>query len=167
MKGAHFSPQQKRWIEANQKQFYTMARKYVDAQMAKAKPFVIREKADTFDKVLKRRNELIGKATKAEKDFYELLELMDIRFEKQYPIRLKRLLFFADAYIPDCVLVVEIDGGYHKKKDQQKADKWRTAMLEAGGYKVLRFENEQVKDRVFILSTLSDYGVQIEAHKYI
>ena len=41
-------------------------------------------------------------------------------------------------------VIVEIDGGYHFTAEQQKADALRTEWLEAQGYKVIRFTNEQV-----------------------
>lgn len=52
-------------------------------------------------------------------------------------------------YIVDFVnlyekLVIEVDGAYHAEKDQQEDDAVRTAHLEAMGFTVIRFTNEQV-----------------------
>ncbi|MBR7048776.1 MAG: DUF559 domain-containing protein [Prevotella sp.] len=40
--------------------------------------------------------------------------------------------------------MVEIDGGYHLREEQQTSDAQRTEWLESRGYKVIRFTNEQV-----------------------
>jgi leucyl-tRNA synthetase len=41
-------------------------------------------------------------------------------------------------------LLIEVDGGYHEEKDQKAYDEARTEYLEAHGYKILRFTNEEV-----------------------
>ena len=41
-------------------------------------------------------------------------------------------------------LVIEVDGGYHDDPDQRERDEARTAHLNAWGYTVLRFRNEEV-----------------------
>ena len=53
------------------------------------------------------------------------------------------------GYIPDFVcisrkLVVEVDGGYHFMGDQPISDEERTRYLEARGFRVVRFTNEEV-----------------------
>ncbi|WP_418698153.1 SpoIID/LytB domain-containing protein [Bacteroides sp.] len=54
-----------------------------------------------------------------------------------------------DNYIADFIslerkLIIEIDGGYHNTSGQQVKDKDRTEHLEALGYHILRFTNEEV-----------------------
>jgi isoleucyl-tRNA synthetase len=86
----------------------------------------------------KRKNQ-----TEAENIAWEVLrgkQLEGYKFRRQHVI---------DDFIVDFVclskkLIVEIDGGYHKKPEIAKADKIRTEILESLGYKVLRFTNEQV-----------------------
>ena len=64
-------------------------------------------------------------------------------------------------YIPDFVclaklLVIEIDGGYHLEGEQPQKDAERTAELEAQGFKVLRFTNEEVLCEIdTVLETIS------------
>lgn len=41
-------------------------------------------------------------------------------------------------------LIIEIDGGYHGIPEQQISDAMRTQWLNAQGYKVIRFSNEEV-----------------------
>lgn len=65
---------------------------------------------------------------------------LGVHFRRQHPI---------EGYIPDLVcirekLIVEIDGGYHFIDNQSVSDAERTAYLEAQGYRVLRFTNEEV-----------------------
>jgi ATP-dependent DNA helicase RecG len=52
--------------------------------------------------------------------------------------------FIVDFFCPDCKLIIEVDGGYHSRLEQQYDDELRTHMLEELGYRVIRFTNEQV-----------------------
>ena len=58
------------------------------------------------------------------------------RWRKQVPIR----HFIADFASHRVKLVVEVDGGQHS----EQVDAARTAMIEAEGYRVLRFWNNEV-----------------------
>ena len=169
MKASHYSPKQKAWIEANKKQFYTMARKYIDAQISKPKATIKSDESglSKFEVMNKRRTNLLSKLTKSELEFYSLMDMVNIQYEKQYPIRLNQFLFFADVYFPHLSLVIEIDGKYHDSKEQKKKDEFRTMILEKNGYKVCRFKNGQVHDRIFIFETLCNYGLKINACDFI
>ena len=66
--------------------------------------------------------------------------------------------FVVDFCCPDAKLVVEIDGGQHADRVQEDTD--RTRDLEASGYLVLRFWNNDVMHNLegvleVILSTLN------------
>ncbi|MFN8593696.1 MAG: endonuclease domain-containing protein [Thermomicrobiales bacterium] len=63
--------------------------------------------------------------------------------------------FVLDFCCPDRRLAVEIDGGVH---DEQRAyDAEREALLEAAGYRVLRFANEAVwSDLAGVLAAIRD-----------
>ena len=52
--------------------------------------------------------------------------------------------FVADFYCADARLVVELDGGQHAEEANAAADARRTAWLERGGLRVLRFWNGDV-----------------------
>ncbi len=52
--------------------------------------------------------------------------------------------FFADFACRSAKLVVEIDGATHSTDEEVAGDRRRTAFLEALGYRVIRFTNEQV-----------------------
>lgn len=67
---------------------------------------------------------------------------------KKYGIKFRRQHIIGD-FIVDFVdlksgTVIEIDGGYHKNKDQIEADNLRTEILNQKGYSVIRFSNEEV-----------------------
>lgn len=56
-------------------------------------------------------------------------------------------------YIADFVclsrkLIIELDGGYHQIPQQQVSDEERTKWLGERGFKVIRFTNEELFDRL-------------------
>ncbi|HEY0197193.1 MAG TPA: DUF559 domain-containing protein [Rhodanobacter sp.] len=88
-----------------------------------------------------RARKLRNAATDAEKHLWRHLrreQLAGCKFRRQYPIA---------SYIVDFVciparLVVELDGGQHV--DAAVYDARRTQIIEAHGYRVLRFWNDDV-----------------------
>jgi very-short-patch-repair endonuclease len=64
------------------------------------------------------------------------------KIRRQHPID----RFIADFYCPQAKLVIEIDGDSHTDPDRAVYDLERTAWLQAGGYTVIRFSNDQVKN---------------------
>ena len=82
-----------------------------------------------------RRNE-----TDAEHVLWHLLrnrQMEGRKFVRQYPIP----PYFADFACREAMLVVELDGGQH---DESARDQIRTAYLNAKGYSVLRFWNNEL-----------------------
>ncbi len=71
------------------------------------------------------------------------------KFLRQHPLVYemngRKRFFVADFYCREAKLVIEIDGGIHKRKDQKAYDKAREDIIECMGLKVLRFNNERVK----------------------
>lgn len=49
-----------------------------------------------------------------------------------------------DFLLPYYNLVIEVDGGYHAERAQQEDDQIRSAVLNAKGFYVIRFSNENV-----------------------
>jgi very-short-patch-repair endonuclease len=85
--------------------------------------------------------ELRAQRTAAEQVLWEALRrrrLNGLRFRCQHPAG----PFVLDFCCPAHKLVVEVDGGVHDSQLEQ--DGYRTAHLEAYGYRVLRFRNEEV-----------------------
>ena len=65
---------------------------------------------------------------------------LGVAFKRQCII----LDFIADFYSPSANLIIEVDGEYHQAEEQQRLDKEREERLQAKGYNILRFTNEQV-----------------------
>ena len=63
---------------------------------------------------------------------------LGVQFRRQHPIH----IFYADFCCPAADLIVELDGPIH---DQQvERDQQRTEILEALGYRILRFTNTEL-----------------------
>ena len=68
-----------------------------------------------------------------------------------------------DQYIVDFVclkskLIIEGDGGYHCQEQQQEADEQRTRRLESLGFFVIRFDNDEILDRMdYVIKTICRY----------
>ena len=78
--------------------------------------------------------------TDAERRFWNLVRNRSFggqKFVRQYPIG----PFIADFACRDCMLVVEIDGSQHA---ESRYDEKRTDFINAEGYSVLRFWNNEV-----------------------
>ena len=89
--------------------------------------------------------ELRQNQTKAESLLWELLrgkQLCGLKFRRQHPVD----PYFADFACVSKQLIVELDGGYH----DQTCDKdfKRQRLLEAQGWQVIRFRNEDVLENV-------------------
>jgi very-short-patch-repair endonuclease len=81
--------------------------------------------------------------TEAESKLWHRLrrrQLDGYRFRRQVPIG----GYFVDFACLGARLVVEIDGGQHKKDEGQAQDAQRTRWLQSKGYRVLRFWNSSV-----------------------
>ena len=65
-------------------------------------------------------------------------QVAGLRFRRQHPVG----RFVLDFYCPSHRLVVEVDGEVHDS--QLERDSERTKALEAYGYRVLRFRNDEV-----------------------
>ncbi|HMN54796.1 MAG TPA: DUF559 domain-containing protein [Sphingopyxis sp.] len=92
-----------------------------------------------------RSRELRLNATEAERRLWQQIsarKIAGVRFNRQFPIG----PFICDFVSRTAKLVIEVDGGQHAV-DVTK-DEARTAYLEAQGYRVIRFWNNDVLDRI-------------------
>ena len=71
-------------------------------------------------------------------------EIKRCKFRRQHPIG----DYIADFFCLTNRLIIEVDGGYHDKPEQQIADQWRTEFLEKKGYHVVRFNIEEVNTHI-------------------
>ncbi|KJF44104.1 endonuclease domain-containing protein [Draconibacterium sediminis] len=100
-------------------------------------------KAHIFEKAKLLRNNM----TEAEILLWEQLKgkkVLGLRFRPQHPID----IFIADFYCQPLKLVIEVDGGIHKSKDQKEYDIGRTGELNYWGIEVVRFTNEEVERNI-------------------
>jgi very-short-patch-repair endonuclease len=73
-------------------------------------------------------------------------------FRRQVPIE----HYVADFICHAAKLVIEHDGGQHFSEEGERADARRSAVIEAGGFKVLRFSNLDVMtSRAGVLETIA------------
>ena len=73
-------------------------------------------------------------------------------FRRQVPIA----NYIADFLCHAARLVIELDGGQHFSDQAEQADAQRTAVIEANGFRVLRFSNHDVmSNRTGVLETIA------------
>ena len=73
-------------------------------------------------------------------------------FRRQVPIE----NFIADFVCHGAKLVIELDGGQHFSDEGERADARRSAIIEAKGFKMLRFSNHDVMiNRAGVLETIA------------
>jgi very-short-patch-repair endonuclease len=95
----------------------------------------------TSPKVLTNAKTLRKNSTLAEAKLWNLLrshQLQNAHFRRQHPLG----PYIADFCAPRQKLVIEVDGGQHL--EQEAYDAQRSAFLEARGYRVLRFWNDDL-----------------------
>ena len=99
--------------------------------------------------------ELRKKSTDAERILWSELRdhrLNGIGFRRQVPIK----NYIADFVCHSAKLVVELDGGQHFSDQSEHADAARSAVIEARGFRVLRFGNLDVTtNRAGVLETIA------------
>jgi very-short-patch-repair endonuclease len=102
----------------------------------------------------KASQDLRNKMTAAEKRLWEKLQRKRLGywFYRQKPIG----DYIVDFYCPHAMLVIEVDGGYHKGAEVSGNDKIRDKVMENYGLKVIRFKNAD------ILSDIDDVVAKIK-----
>ncbi len=101
-----------------------------------------RKQYAVYPPILQRARDLCHPLTPAEKKIWERVRNQQLGFKirRQHPIG----HFITDFYCAAAKLVIEIDGDTHADPDQAAYDAARTAWLEAQGYRVIRFQNNDV-----------------------
>jgi very-short-patch-repair endonuclease len=78
--------------------------------------------------------------------------LNSVVFRRQVPIE----NYIADFICHAAKLVIELDGGQHFSDQGERADARRSAVIEAKGFKVLRFSNlDVITNRAGVLETIA------------
>ncbi|MCC7266572.1 MAG: DUF559 domain-containing protein [Caulobacteraceae bacterium] len=91
-----------------------------------------------------RARHLRQEQTEAERKLWSIVrgrKLSGYKFRRQVPID----RYIADFVCLDARLVVELDGGHHS--EQADYDAGRTEVLEACGFRVIRFWNREILNR--------------------
>ena len=97
------------------------------------------------EKIRLRARELRQQMTPAEAALWERLrrkQLAGLKFRRQHPIE----RFIVDFYCPSARLIVEVDGEIHRY--QEREDAARDAFLTQRGYRILRFQNDDVLQNI-------------------
>ncbi|HUJ10041.1 MAG TPA: N-6 DNA methylase [Verrucomicrobiae bacterium] len=97
-----------------------------------------------FAGLVERARELRKKQTSAEEILWEMLRdrrFLNLKFRRQHQIG----DYIVDFCCAEAKLVVETHGPIHEREAKKRHDHGRDAYLEALGYRVRRFKNEQVE----------------------
>lgn len=80
--------------------------------------------------------------TPAEQALWQMVKSrqLGVAFRRQFIIG----IYIADLVCLSKKLIIEVDGKYHFTEEQQKEGRIRSANLEARGFRILRFTNEQI-----------------------
>jgi len=74
-----------------------------------------------------------------------------LHFRRQHPV----FGFVVDFYCAQAGLIVELEGGVHRRKEQREYDRYRQTQLRARGIHILRFANASVSHRsAWVLSVI-------------
>nr|DAH40024.1 MAG TPA: Very-short-patch-repair endonuclease [Caudoviricetes sp.] len=92
------------------------------------------------------RQDLMSKTSNAEKAAIRKCELLGYKVVRQQPIMTGRKLYFADIYLPELKVIMEIDGGYHYTNKQKRKDSNRSAGIWRMGYHVVRLSNHDARN---------------------
>ena len=105
-----------------------------------------------------RARELRGRQTRAEAVLWQYLRasrLDGLRFRRQHPVD----RYFVDFACLSLKIIIELDGGIHDEDGQQLYDYHRQQAIEALGWSILRFTNDQVTgDLPAVLDAIRDHA---------
>lgn len=104
--------------------------------------------------------ELRASANIYEHNVAEFLLSKGIRFVHQAPfVFYGEKIYFADFYLPDFRLVIEVDGEYHLGDNQFSYDKERDSAFRGIKIQTIRLANAETKDKRGLGLRLSQFGI--------
>jgi very-short-patch-repair endonuclease len=111
-------------------------------------------------------NQLRKRMTKAEACLWKYAlragQMKGYGFRRQRPV----LNYIADFMCKELFLIIEVDGITHQDERVIANDKVRQARLEAAGFTVLRFTDDEVlKNTKGVINTLEDWIEKFEARR--
>ena len=80
-----------------------------------------------------------------------------IKFIHQPPFVFSGKIYFADFYLPEHRLVIEVDGSYHNGDEQFKYDRERDYQFKSMRIRTMRISNQETMSRKTIELRLSQY----------
>lgn len=92
--------------------------------------------------VIKLSFDLQEKHTKQEGFVFGFLYDLKINFVFQAPFVFDDKIYFADFFLLEKNIILEIDGGYHDTNEQKKSDKKRDKDFKNHGIKTIRIKND-------------------------
>ena len=102
------------------------------------------------------RSNLRSNSTAAEAVLWTYLQhrkLLGKKFRRQSSVG----PYIVDFYCPECRLVIELDGAPHFGPNSHEYDQLRTEYLEKAGLRIIRFENQDVRDNIeFVLEAIRE-----------
>ena len=128
----------------------------MSARAKKHAPF-----ARGYDDLLRFACRARHRPTRAEALFWSFVRQVDRHKPLGVKVRRQQVLcgYVVDFYIAKWKLVVEIDGRYHANEYQQSRDARRSDWLRQNGYRMIRFDNEQIETEIYhVLEELKRYG---------
>lgn len=96
-----------------------------------------------YEQLKRYAREMRKDQTEAEEKLWQAVrnkKVLGFSFRRQHIIG----HFIADFVCLEAKLIIELDGGYHQLPEVELSDRERTEILEAAGYQVLRFPNDDV-----------------------
>lgn len=87
------------------------------------------------------RNELLNKSTSAEKSVCRILDMLGVKFIRQYKIKTPCKTYYIDVFIPYLRLAIEVDGKYHYTDKQKRLDANRSSCIRKQGISIYRISN--------------------------
>ena len=105
------------------------------------------------------RKDLQLKANKYEHIVGNILIEHNVHFYHQAPFVIDGHIYFADFYLPELRLVIEVDGDYHNGMCQREKDYNRTDDLKFAGAKVVRILNKTTLNKNLLLTKLKVNGI--------
>ena len=100
---------------------------------------------DTPRYVTNLSRKLRNNMTECEKMLWEKIskkQLNGLKFRRQFPVG----RYIADFYNHEKKLIIEVDGSVHN--EQKEYDKNREKYLEASGYTIIRFTNDEIVNNI-------------------
>jgi very-short-patch-repair endonuclease len=87
---------------------------------------------------------------------------LGVQFRRQHPF----LNYIVDFYCPEVDLIIEIDGVTHSTPEEISYDRYRQSRLEALGYIVVRYTNEQViQTQEVVVESIREKVAELRAAK--